>query len=133
MSSHRLGLSAKVLTLDRLSEVEEQLLRLALVKKAPGIDELSLHRLVQTEFLYKLNSTERQSAFDHGAELLHGSFPKQINGRMMHADWHHCQLYVQHVVCMATHYDNKSTDFAYAPSDAFCQLLSNCAWYVADT
>jgi hypothetical protein len=117
------------LTTYSLSEVIEQLLSLALIKKNPYSEELSVHRLVQTEFYYYLPENERQLAFSNAAKLLYASFPRQISGRLMLQDWGACQRFIQHVLGLVASYSAKSEDGAeLQPPVEFCKLMCNAAW-----
>ncbi|KAL6719942.1 hypothetical protein ACLMJK_001863 [Lecanora helva] len=115
-----------------LSEVEEQLLTLALVKKNPYQDEISVHRLVQTEFWYYLPEDERQEAFNNASKLLYESFPKQVSGRLMLDLWSTCQIYEQHVLSLVHLYNCESETTSLKPPLEFCKLMCNVAWYLSE-
>ena len=112
-----------------LAEVEEPLLSLALLKKSPLSQELSVHRLVQSEFCYYVTDEERQTMFDNATKLLYDAFPKQFNGRLMHSEWNTCSLYVQHVLSLARNFRTRNRDLASLhPTAEFCKLLCSCIW-----
>lgn len=99
------------------------------MEKLPSTGQMSLHRLVQTEFGYFINADERQEAFDNSSRLLHRAFPKQVNGRLMLADWANCQIYEQHVLSLAAHFRTRISGLVnLRPNQTFCKLLCNTCW-----
>jgi hypothetical protein len=120
---------SSVLTISSISEIEEQLLTLALIKKNPLSEELSLHRLVQTEFWYYLSISERQEVFNNASMLLYAKFPRKVAGRIMFPNWGECQLYIQHVLALVMLYGSKTEDVVdLHPPVEFCKLLCHAAW-----
>ncbi len=113
----------------RFSDAEEVLLDLALVQKTPESGNLSLHRLVQTEFQFFISPEERQKDFHYATLLLNKSFPKRIPGHKMHALWDKCDKFVEHVLSLTTSYQSESEDIPkLKASKELCSLIDNCAW-----
>lgn len=116
---------------NRLGEVEEQLLTLALIKKDPLEEAISIHRLIQAEFWYNLSESERQEAFNNASKLLYEQFPKQVSGRLMLDRWSICQLYIEHVLSLVYLYRSESDKRTNLhPPVEFHKLMCNAAWYV---
>lgn len=116
-----------LLIFDRVDEAIDILKKAGLIEKRRSI--LSLHRLIQTAFLFQLTSEDRQGMFDAAATLVDHAFPTQIKGRAMHAEWQRCQLYIEHAVSLAKLFVwLRAVKLAVIATQPFTDLLSNCTW-----
>ncbi len=105
------------------------LLTLALVKRDKVTKDLSLHRLVQSQFRYNLPLVKLQKTFDDASQLLDVAFPRRPKqSHQMHVVWSTCALYLQHVLSVMEIYNEESP---LKPSQDFCQLLIKCARYAS--
>ncbi|KAK3331560.1 P-loop containing nucleoside triphosphate hydrolase protein [Apodospora peruviana] len=106
------------------------------VLKAIGLverkkDKLSLHRLVQTAFLFSLTPDEQQRLFDYASTLVEHAFPKMKNGGQMYGDWKACSDNYQHVRSLALLYSRlKAAKCPLVASEAFSSLMMSCAWHL---
>lgn len=110
-----------------LEEPKEELLEMALVDATE--DSLSIHRLVQTIFLYHMDSDGLKMSFDVACRLLNSAFPKQRFGRPLIPEWPTCIIFAPHVQSLA----RKFVEFRHilvTVDDHFLEVLSNCAWYL---
>ncbi|KAL6837242.1 hypothetical protein V8C40DRAFT_260266 [Trichoderma camerunense] len=115
-------------------DAEEDLVSLALVKKDSDSNTFTIHRLVQNEFCYSIDSADRQNYFEDAVELLYRAFPQQIKGRLMHASWPVCSKYILHVLRLARRFDSVEKGMErLIPTSSFCKLLCSCAWYLSET
>ena len=103
------------------------------MKKAPEARTYSIHRLVQTQFLYYLPFCSRQQAFNHAVKLVYESFP-QSNAQkgQLYDHWEQCTLYSQHVLALKNNYKKESQDQTepLKSSIVFCKLLKNYSRFV---
>ena len=117
---------------DDFMEVEETLLKLALVDKDPGTAMLSLHRLEQSQFEHYMEPPARQLAFERAAKLLHDVFPKEHIGQRFTGKWDDCSLYIQHANVLISLYlkkvDKKIPKYKATPE--FAKLMAWCTWYL---
>ncbi|MCJ1385774.1 hypothetical protein MMC17_008898 [Xylographa soralifera] len=117
------------------SEVLEDLLVLALVKRDKETRTLSVHRLVQMQFKYFMGPTDQQQAFYNTTLLLANAFPKDdsIKGQL-YDRWEQCRLYLQHVLSLKNicKGDQLATE-GIKPNPEFCELLNSCARYLIET
>ncbi|KAJ8110780.1 hypothetical protein ONZ43_g5787 [Nemania bipapillata] len=96
---------------------------------------ISLHRLTQVAFLLqkKLDGPERQAMFESASVLVNDAFPKQIEGRMMYEDWGKCLEYIKHAISLCDVYGwLKKASLPLHCTEAFAELMTNCAWYMND-
>ncbi|KAI0113745.1 P-loop containing nucleoside triphosphate hydrolase protein [Nemania sp. FL0031] len=95
------------------SVVLENLTALALIKSDKQKRELSVHRVVQAQFINFMSASGNQQAFWNATKLLFNVFPRS-GGRMgqLYVHWDRCRLYLQHVLALAGHYkeSNKTTN-----------------------
>jgi tetratricopeptide (TPR) repeat protein len=111
----------------RVDEAIDQLQKLGLVDRDD--EAISLHRLVQSGFLYKPDC-DTQSAFENAAFVLNHAFPKQIKGRWLYGEWDQCQANVQHVLALAQCYKSlQRQTLGVMACENFVELLTNCAWF----
>ncbi|KGO70255.1 Tetratricopeptide-like helical [Penicillium italicum] len=116
---------------DEFLDVEEKLLELALIQKAPESGSISLHRLVQTEFEYHLSVEERRQSFINTSKLLFDVFPRSYTGQRVLDNWDTCQLYIPHVIRLNEHYLKQDKNLSkYQPCAEFVKLMAFGAWYL---
>jgi hypothetical protein len=116
----------------RFSEVLDDLLTLALIKREKNSRQLSLHRLVQAQFKYHLSPSSRQQAFENTVQLLCTVFP-HANAKkgQLYDEWAECQLYFQHVWNLKNNYKESLTGSEpLKPTLAFFSLLKDLIRYV---
>jgi hypothetical protein len=112
-------------------DVIEQLLDHAIVKMDASNKFLSLHRLVQAEYLYQASPTLRQEAFDAATTLLLEVFPHYNLGRIIDADRPRAELYIQHVLSLIFNFPkDRARPDALNPTLSFVNLVSDCSWFV---
>ncbi|MCJ1309172.1 hypothetical protein MMC25_002828 [Agyrium rufum] len=88
-----------------LSDVIDDLLTLALIKRDKETRTLSLHRLVQTQFCYYVSALDNQKAFEETICLLYEAFPQSdAKQGQLYDRWAQCQLYLQHVLSLKNKY-----------------------------
>lgn len=107
----------------------EPLLTLALVKRDKETRELSLHRLVQTQYRYYMRPEERQKVFDNAVKLLHRAFP-HVNSKagQLYDRWTICQASLQHILALKDNFKKEQGESdAPKPTLLFCELLHNCS------
>ena len=87
---------------------------------------LSLHRLVQSEALFRMLESERQDAFEGAVKLLLDKFPKRelsTGQRREEGD----QL-LPHISSLARNWkDSQTKQEPLKPTVDFCNLLADCA------
>jgi hypothetical protein len=111
-----------------LSEVMENLLTIALIKRDQERRAFSVHRLVQTAFKYFLTQEQRQQSFNDAVILVAHAFPKR-DPKFFHMfhNWKRCSLYLQHVLSLRDFFREElkaNKDFA-APA-SHCRLNTDC-------
>jgi hypothetical protein len=108
----------------------EQLTTKALVRNDVESGCLSLHRLVQSESLFRLTANERQEAFDAAVKLLLSKFPDR--GIMVpRVDrWEEGRLYLPHISTIANDWhDPQQRLESFGPTLDFCNLMANAAYF----
>jgi hypothetical protein len=109
-----------------IDDAIESLQNLNLINRDDEI--LSLHRLVQSGYLYD-SICDRQTAFEHASLVICHIFPKQIKGRWLFGEWAQCQANVKHVLALAQCYETlKKEKLEVKPCNDFVNVLLNCAW-----
>ncbi|KAI0872529.1 hypothetical protein GGS24DRAFT_467087 [Hypoxylon argillaceum] len=119
----------------QFSEIQEALLNLALIRRDTSSRTFSLHRLVQTQFLFFLNHEERQKNFNHVSMLVYKAFPQRDVKQSQYYDrWAVCRQYLQHILSLKEHYTkNLAGPEPLAPCAEFCGALVNCGRYMIET
>lgn len=115
------------------SEALDNLIVSALVKRDDSMGALSLHRLVQTQYRYFLDSFRRQEAFENAIDLLHEAFPQPDFARtgQLYDRWTQCQRYSQHVISLKGNFKKeRNGSGGLKPTVNFCKLLRNFARFV---
>ncbi|KAK4151889.1 hypothetical protein C8A00DRAFT_44984 [Chaetomidium leptoderma] len=101
-------------------------------------NNVSVHRLVQSEFRYNIRDTLQQ-AFEDTSMLLYHAFPQQVFGRTFRPDFPKCATLIQHVYSLRDHAEHKATarnhpqQGGLAPCKSFCRLMCNAAYYLVET
>ncbi|KAI1083670.1 TPR-like protein [Whalleya microplaca] len=123
-----------LITVIRLWTAISRLLELALIKRERGTGSLSIHRLVQTQFLFFMDVSQRQAAFSHAATLLNIAFPnKSRSSHQMYDTWSVCRKYLQHVLSLIRAYSNEQgLASPLRPTREFCELLVRCGRYLGE-
>ncbi|AEO66791.1 uncharacterized protein THITE_2128795 [Thermothielavioides terrestris NRRL 8126] len=123
----------------RVSGVIEELLSLSLVQRDANTDNISVHRLVQSEFRYHLKTTLQQR-FQDASQLVYHAFPKQVFGRTFRPHFQECATLIQHVYSLRDHAEQTATGTrsgqhgdGLRPSKDFCRLMCNAAYYLVET
>jgi hypothetical protein len=109
----------------------EQLLDHALVRLDDATQFLSLHRLVQAEYLFQAALAERQEAFEAATTLLLEAFPHVGQGRIIDSDRSRGELYIQHVLSLIFNFSKETHQpNAIRPTRDFLELIGDCSWFV---
>ena len=112
----------------------ETIYNLALAKNDPSTGIISLHRLVQVEFIYHIGNERRQQAFELTSSLLYNAFPQIPPGGKMTSQLSDCELYVQHVMSLVRHYRDQNSELPkLKPTPSFCDLIIKYIWFEAST
>jgi hypothetical protein len=109
--------------------VIEQLTETALVRQSEDGSKLSLHRLVQAEFLYHSLVAERQESFENTIHMLRRVFPHRGQARAVESDWPAGDIYWPHCLALIDRYrDSRGEPESLLPTIEFCTLLDDCSW-----
>lgn len=117
----------------RFSEVLDDLLTLALIKREKISRQLSVLRLVQAQFKYHLSAADRQQAFENATQLLYEAFP-QSNAKkgQLYDRWTQCRMHSQHLLSLKSNYkETAASPEPLEPTFLFCKLLKSFARYSA--
>ncbi|KAF4997491.1 hypothetical protein FGRMN_3855 [Fusarium graminum] len=115
-----------------LHETLEPLHTLALVKRDKDTKTLTLHRLVQTQYIFFMKGTERQEAFNAAVRLMFHAFPRGQG--QLYDKWERCQMNLEHILILKRHYKKERNDpIPIKPTMEFCWLLGDCARYLVET
>ena len=88
-----------------MSEVLETLLTSAVIKREKDSRTISVHRLVQTQYMFHISAAERLQALSAAADLLWAAFPSADGNRgQLYDRWEQCHLYLQHVLSLRDKY-----------------------------
>ena len=111
----------------RFSEVLDNLMVLALIKKHKNTRMISVHRLVQKQFRFFLPTAGRQKAFETATRLLYEAFPQSDAKKgQLYDRWTQCQLYTQHILALKNNYKEEATGSdPLKPNIIFCKLLKS--------
>ena len=90
---------------------------------------ISVHRLVQAEYLFRTDVPERQEYFEGVITLLLEAFPKRGQSRMIDKEWPKGDLHIQHLLSLATIYKReRHRSSPLTATTSFCDLMCNAAW-----
>jgi hypothetical protein len=112
-----------------LDDAIEALRELSLIDRRR--DKLSVHRLVQTAFLFQtdLSQEERQRIFNSASSLVDHAFPTKKKGHHMYNEWTACQTYIHHAISLATLYSwLQRVGHTVAAPQTFQRLMPACVW-----
>ncbi|KAI1348676.1 P-loop containing nucleoside triphosphate hydrolase protein [Xylaria sp. FL0043] len=110
---------------DDLDDAIDFLRDLALIERRR--DKISIHRLVQTAFLFQngLSQAERQQIFESVSTLVDHAFPAQREGRQMYDQWTGCRTSIAILyVC-----PQRAGHAVNAPH-TFQHLMPACVWHL---
>jgi tetratricopeptide (TPR) repeat protein len=111
----------------------EQLTDHALVKHDTDSQKVSLHRLVQAEYKFRMSTEDRQEGFDGAVKLVLDKFPPRGDLVIMDSLWEEGAKYLEHISALARDWkDSQGKPEALKPTVDFCNLMANCAWFVHD-
>jgi len=111
----------------------EQLTDHTLVKHDIDSQKVSLHRLVQAEFKFRMSTADRQEGFDGAVKLLLDKFPHRGSLVIMDSLWEEGARYLEQIAAVARNWrDSQGKPEALKPSVDFCNLMADCAWFVHD-
>ncbi|KAK0612447.1 hypothetical protein B0T17DRAFT_407350 [Bombardia bombarda] len=114
---------------DDVDEAVDALKAMGLVERKKN--KISLHRLVQTAFLFSLTPEQQQKLFDYTCALMNHIFPVTVQGEPMYGQWEACSEYYQHAQSLALFFSRlKAAKCPLVASDAFSSLMTNCAWHL---
>ncbi|KAK2601555.1 hypothetical protein QQS21_004873 [Conoideocrella luteorostrata] len=118
-----------------LSDVIDDLMTLALIKREKSNRALSLHRLVQAQFRYFVSPSDNQRFFDQTTYLLFQAFPQSgAKKGQLYDRWDECQLYLQHVQSLKNQYkESLGTPDPLLPSLRFCRLLKSLSRFLLES
>ncbi|KAK8108100.1 acyl transferase/acyl hydrolase/lysophospholipase, partial [Apiospora kogelbergensis] len=110
-----------------LDDAIEPLLELGLAEKDTRDESLRLHRLVQSEYLFRSSTTDRQTSFECVSWLLKKEF-STIQARRLRY-WPLFPKYLQHLLRLVENYQTwMSTPDALRPTFEFCDILMEFCW-----
>lgn len=108
----------------------EQLTDAALIRLGEDGLSLSLHRLVQAEFLYQITPVERQRFFEDTVHMLRQVFPRKGQAVAAESDWPSGDIYWPHCLALINRYqESRAEQVPLQPTMEFCRLLDDCSWY----
>lgn len=111
-----------------LGDASEELLRAALVNRAAEDSALSIHRLVQSAVLRRIDDSEKTNYFDAIVQMLCWGFPDHGSKDIGHqiASWAQCEKYLAHL----NHLLEVSKRPGMRPGDQqkYAELLMRCGW-----
>jgi hypothetical protein len=105
--------------------------RNSMVKNNADTNALSVHRLVQIEYLRRADTQRRGKYLELAIRLLRTAFPSLGDDLTLRDHWATCKEYVQHVSALATNF--VKLDFGSQQEMVileFAECLSSCAWYI---
>jgi hypothetical protein len=114
----------------RFGEAVQVLLNAALIRHSYATGVYSTHRLLQEVFRDWLPKENLIACFKAASALLLQVFPKHSKGLSLRNEWSICKLYVQHVLMLATRYDEKETraNLRFGDTNDFVKLAASCGW-----
>lgn len=118
-----------------LSNLIDELLTLALIKREKSARILSLHRLMQQQFRHFSSPADNQRFFYYTTCLLFEAFPQSDAKKgQLYDRWTECQRYLQHVLNLKNQYKEAATSTQpLVPSLKFCMLLKSLARFLLES
>jgi hypothetical protein len=105
------------------------LANLALIRINPDTDSVSIHRLVQSEFLFQLKADDRQDAFDAVVLLLLDKFPSRGESLVDETNWEQAERYLPQVLVLLQKYrDSQKEQEVLKSSLNFLNLICDTLW-----
>lgn len=95
------------------------------IKRNSEHKSFSIHRMVSAMIRQRMADQTRPQSFDKAVSLLFNKFPQQNMGMPLHAEHRTCDLYLQHVLKIASHYRNSEQQHS---SEQLVALLHNATW-----
>lgn len=110
----------------RMEDITLVFVDLALARSTDAMANISVHRLIQTEFRLYMNRQTQCNRWREAATILHVAFPQQRKGFALFNQWRLCESLIEHVQILAERYiwlDELSPveyleDFVFLVSDA---------------
>lgn len=106
----------------------EPLLTLALVKESPLTKVMSVHRLVQTQYLFFMTREHRQKCFSYAAYLIWKAFPRADTAEaQLYKQWKACEKFIQHVLALKNAFKTQTRlSKGFKATLDFVNLMSAC-------
>lgn len=109
--------------------VVEQLTDLALARMNAMSETLSVHRLVQHEFLIHISRTESQEGFDSAVRLLLDVFPPRGKSRIIDKDWYMGGKYIAQVLALLRNFRSSQSEAEpLKSSEELINLILDAIW-----
>ncbi|OKL62715.1 hypothetical protein UA08_01361 [Talaromyces atroroseus] len=114
------------------SEVFETLANLALIRINHDTDSITIHRLVQSEFLFQMTLDDRQDEFDATIRLLLDKFPSRGQSVVDERNWKQAERYLPQVLSAFERYcDTQKEQHPLRSSLNFLNLICDTLWFLA--
>ncbi|PLB46258.1 TPR-like protein [Aspergillus steynii IBT 23096] len=113
-----------------LLDAEDVLLQGALIDKTNDGGIMSMHRLIQTAVIRRMNSVERQEIFSILVAVLLVNFPDTYSADVGHqaASWASCEKSLPHLQSLIK--QNEAHCIFLKDNQAFAELLLRSSWYL---
>ncbi|PVH73049.1 hypothetical protein DL98DRAFT_576474 [Cadophora sp. DSE1049] len=109
----------------------EQLEDLALIRQDIASATVSIHRLVQSEFLFHISAEDRQKAFGSSVSLLLEVFPPRGKSRLVPGDWEKGAKYIGQVLSLLDKYKKSLSEAEPLQSSTnLLELICDAAWFL---
>lgn len=90
---------------------------------------LTVHRLVQREFLRYMAKSESQEDFDSAVRLLLGVFPPRGKSKIIDKDWDKGDRYITQVLALLDNFRKSQTEGEpLQPSEDLMNLILDSIW-----
>ena len=107
----------------------ETLADLALIRINPDSDKITIHRLVQSEYLFRLTADDRQDDFDATIRLLLDKFPDRGQSLVDERNWRQAERYLPQVLVALQKYgDTQKEQNPLKSSEDFLNLICDTLW-----
>ena len=113
-----------------LGDASEELLRAALINRAADSKVLSLHRLVQSAAMRRIEGPQQARYLDAVVQMLSWGFPDHWSKDIGHqfAAWSRCEKCLPHIYHLSE--QKKLHDASPGDHQKYAELLLRCSWYV---
>lgn len=88
---------------------------------------ISVHRLIQGEWLHYLTLEARARSWRSAVALLRAAFPRQEKGFALFNHWRLCEALIEHVTSLAARFAELDDESTQEPSDDFVNLVSDAS------